>query len=143
MRAHLQALRTLLAPLGYPVHLFHAEGRSDVEVPPVPYLVLRGPSWADPDDEPVCGPGADLDARVMVTATASTVEGALVVLARVRNHLMPHAVLPVAGRHAALTRHRSEVEPQVDQDLRLPGSDRHPGFGVDSYRLHSVPKEGS
>ena len=143
MRAHLQALQTLLAPLGYPVHLFHAEGRSDVEVPPVPFLVLRAPTWSDPDDLPVCGPGADLDARVSVTGTASTVEGALVVLSRVRRLLMPHTVVPVEGRYATLTGHRSEVDPQVDPDLRLPGSDRHPGFGVDSYRLHSVPKEGS
>ena len=139
MRAHLRALQTALAPLGYPVHLIHAEGRSDVEVPPVPYLVLRAPTWGDPDDLPVCGPGADLDARVLITGTASTAEGALVVLGRVRTHLAPETVLDVEGRYATVTGHRSELEPQVDQDLRLPGSDRHPGFGVDSYRLTSSP----
>ena len=37
-------------------------------------------------------------------------------------------------------RARAEIEPDVDMDLRLPGSNRHPGFGVDSYRLHSTPR---
>ena len=139
MRGHLQAVASFLAPLGYPVHLFHAEGPGDGVTPPVPYLVLRGPSWDTGDEVGVCGGRDQLDTRVNVTAAASTAEGALVVLGRVRDLVGARAVLSVAGRAAQVSDHRSEVNPQIDWDLRLPNSNRHPGFGVDSYRLTSHP----
>ncbi|MDO5534118.1 MAG: hypothetical protein Q4F65_05655 [Propionibacteriaceae bacterium] len=143
MRAHLRAVVAALEPLGYPVHLLHANPPGDdaSTVPPVPYLVLRG-AWANPDDMPACDATDDLDTALFITGTASTAEGALVVLDRVRRHLSPSmrpTRLDLAGRAAQVRWVRNEVEPQVDRDLRLPNSNRHPGFGVDSYRLTSQP----
>lgn len=138
MRAHLRALEAHLAPLGYPVHLLHAEGANTAEVPPVPYLVLRSPSWAS-DRAPLVSDGG-LDTEVRVTAAASTAEGAMVVLNRVRALLSPDdrpTRVPMQGRFVEIAWARSEVEPQIDTDLRLPNSNRHPGFGVDSYRFTS------
>lgn len=153
MRSHLRALASALAPLGYPVHLLHAApASSDADdqdvVPPVPFLVLRG-AWGSPEQMPVCDVTDDLDTAVFITCTAGTAEGALVVADRVRAHLSPGrrwTALAVDGRAAQIRWVRNEVEPQIDRDLRLPGSNRHPGFAVDSYRLHSTPltpKEGS
>ena len=144
MRAHLNALKAALEPLGYPVHLFYAHpltGQPEGTVPAVPYLVLRG-AWDAPEDMPLCGTSDGLDTTVYVTAAASTAEGASIVLGRVRALLSPslsRTSVPMAGRRMSVRWLRSEVEPQVDRDLRLPNSDRHPGFGVDSYHLNSVP----
>ena len=145
MRAHLRAVAAALEPLGYPVHLLHANPPAETDdphvVPRVPYLVLRG-AWRSPDDMPVCDATGYLDTSVYVTGTADTAEGALVVLDRVRNYLSPSlaaTALVMQGRRAEVRWLRSEVPPQVDRDLRLPGSNRHPGFGVDSYRLTSAP----
>lgn len=143
MREHLRALADVLEPLGYPVHLFYAHPLGDDagEVPLVPYLVLRS-GWGRPDDMPVCGETEDLDTTVLVTAAATTAEGAGVVLGRVRALLSPsmqRTTIPMLERAASVRWLRSEIEPTVDRDVRLPNSNRHPGFGVDSYHLHSVP----
>lgn len=141
MRDHLRALAAHLAPLGYPVHLYRADGADAGTVPPVPYLVLRG-AW-DVGEVPVCGATDDLDTEVRITGTATTAEGAGVVLDRVRDFLSPSAgwsTVPMAGRTVRVKRVRSEIPPDADLDLRLPNSNRHPGFGVDSYRLHSTPR---
>ncbi len=147
MRAHLRALAAHLEQLGYPVHLYRAHGAVATDgvevVPAVPYLVLGG-AWDSGDEAAVCNETDTLDTEFRVTATATTAEGAGVVLDRVRGLLSPRAgwsVVPMAGRAASVKRARSEVEPSVDMDLRLPNSNRHPGFAVDSYRLRSVPKE--
>lgn len=149
MRSHLRALAAHLEQLGYPVHLYRASGsiaEDGVEVvPPVPYLVLGG-AWDPGAELPVCGSTDTLDTEVRLTAAATTAEGAGVVLDRARTLLSPRAnwtAFPMGDRVAQVKRARNEIPPGVDMDLRLPGSNRHPGFGVDSYRLHSIPKEGS
>lgn len=145
MRPHLRALAAHLAPLGYPVHLYRAhpvDGQPVDTVPAVPYLVLRG-AWDSGDEIPACDKSATLDTEVRVTATATTAEGAGVVLDRVRALLSPLSnwtAVPMADRLVQVKRARAEIEPDVDMDLRLPGSNLHPGFGVDSYRLHSTPR---
>lgn len=145
MRSHLQALAAHLAPLGYPVHLYRANpqpGDPGDMVPPVPYLVLRG-AWDSGDEIPLSDSTTTLDTEVRVTATATTAEGAGVVLDRVRALLSPRSdwtSVPMEGWVVQVKRARAEIEPDVDMDLRLPGSNRHPGFGVDSYRLHSTPR---
>jgi len=148
VRAHLRALAEHLGQLGYPVHLYRATGSVAADgvevVPAVPYLVLRG-AWDNPDEVPVSDEHDELGTEVRVTATATTAEGAGVVLERVRGLLSPRGswtVVPMAGRSVQVKRARAEVEPDVDMDLRLPNSNRHPGFGVDSYRLHSSPIQG-
>lgn len=143
MRQHLNAIKAELVPLGYPVHLYYANSLTDdpAVVPPVPYLVLRG-AWDRPEDMPVCGESDDLDTTVLLTAAATTAEGAGVVLDRARGVLSPsmqRTPVPMLDRAASVRWLRNEVEPTVDRDLRLPNSNRHPGYGVDSYHLHSVP----
>ncbi len=143
MREHLRALADVLAPLGYPVHLYRASGARPDVAAPVPFLVLRG-EWGRGDDVPLCDDSEDLDTTVYVTGTADTAESAGVVLGRVRRLLSPGgswSSVPMEGRAVQVKRVRSEVAPTADQDLTLPNSDRHPGFGVDSYRLRSVPHE--
>ena len=145
MRSHLNALAAHLAALGYPVHLYRANppaGADEDTVPPVPYLVLRG-AWDSGDEIPLSDATTTLDTEVRVTATATTAEGAGVVLDRVRGLMSPRSDwtrVPMEGRVVQVKRARAEIEPDVDMDLRLPGSNRHPGFGVDSYRLHSTPR---
>lgn len=143
MRAHLRALAAHLEPLGYPVHLYRAEGARAEETPPVPFLVLGG-SWSRGEDAPLCDSTETLDTTIRITGTASTTEGAGVVMDRVRLLLSPGggwSSVPMEGRAVQVKRLRAEVDPMADPDLRLPNSDRHPGFGVDSYRLRSVPHE--
>lgn len=145
MRDHLNALAAHLEQLGYPVHLYRAnplKGADEDTVPPVPYLVLRG-AWGSGDEVPASDSTTTLDTEVRVTATATTAEGAGVVLERVRGLLSPRSdwtSVPMDGRVVQVKRARAEIDPDVDMDLRLPGSNRHPGFGVDSYRLHSTPR---
>jgi hypothetical protein len=127
------------------VHLFHAEGPSEAETPAVPFLVLGG-AWERGDELPVCDETDELDTELRITATASTVEGASIVLDRVRGHLSPRGSwtpVPMTGRHVAVKREQSGYEPQIDRDLRLPNTNRHPGTGVDLYRLVSTPTEGN
>lgn len=148
MRAHLRALADHLGELGYPVHLFYAhpvEGQSGDTVPEVPYLVLRA-AWSPGEDLPFCDETDDLDTSALITAAATTAEGVSVVLDRVRKYLSPSGAwsdVPMAGRLVNVKWLRNEVEPTVDRDLRLPNSNRHPGYGVDRYRLLSQPKEES
>lgn len=145
MRAHLRAVAARLEVLGYPVHLYRANplaGEDEGTVPPVPYLVLNG-SWGVGDEIPVCDETETLDTEFRLTATATTAEGAGVVLERARGLLSPRAnwtAVPMTDRVVQVKRARAEIVPTVDMDLRLPGSNRHPGFGVDSYRLHSTPR---
>lgn len=148
MRAHLQALAATLGPLGYPVYLHYASPAHDQDegtVPPVPYLVLRG-GWSAPEDMPVCGATDILDTTVLITGAATTAEGAGVVLGRVRELLSPsmrRTPVVMVDRAASVRWVRTEVPPDVDRDLRLPNSSRHPGFGVDSYHLYSTPRSTS
>ena len=104
MRAHLRAVAAALKPLGYPVHLLHANPPAETDdpnvVPPVPYLVLRG-AWGIPAEESVCGETEALDTSVLITGTASTAEGAGVVLDRVRALLSPRSSWSAPGATAA------------------------------------------
>lgn len=139
MREHLAALAVALAPLGYPVHLFDAV-RPSGDLPPLPYLVLAAPSWSGPSEVPLCDVSTDLDVDVRVTGAATTPEGAVAVLSRVRGLLSPGlswSRLVMEGRHAQVRFVRAEYV-GVDRDVALPSSGRHPGFGVDTYRLHSI-----
>lgn len=139
MRGHLQALATALAPLGYPVHMFYAHPLDDGSMQPVPYLVLGG-AWGY-GEEPVCGATDSLSAAVTVTCAASTAEGASVVAGRVGEHLSPGGAwtpVPMAGRKAEV-RATGFTDPEVDRDVRLPNSNRHPGVAHVLLRMASDP----
>lgn len=142
MREHLKALAEVLEPLGYPVHLYYAHplGDDPDEVPPVPYLVL-GAAWGYGEEIPVCATTASLDTTATVTCAASTAEGADVVAERVATLLSPGGAwqrVPLAGRTFE-ARATGFTQAEVDRDLRLPNSNRHPGVAHVLLRLHSEP----
>lgn len=135
MRAHLDALAGALAPLGYKVHLWAAPS-----IDPQ-YLVLSSRSWQAGDEPGLCGVDRALDTEVRVTAVAGTPAGVEVMLRRVRALLGPDESwvrLPVAARVAQTHFARSEFI-GVDDSVKITGTDRRPGVGVDSYRLVSEP----
>ena len=135
MRAHLDAIRDALAPLGYTTHLWAAPA-----VTPQ-YLILSSRSWEPSREVSVCGSDRSLDTEVRVTAVAGTPDGVEVMLRRVRALLGPDerwVRLPVAGRVAQTHFARSEFI-GVDDSVKITGTDRRPGVGVDSYRLVSEP----
>lgn len=132
MRAHLDAIKAALAPLGYTTHLFAADVVSGQ------YLILEAPSWDDPIEQRLADMDPSLDTEIRVKAVAGTPAGVEVMLRRVRGVLDGWPSLGVAGRAARTRFARSEFI-GVDRDVTITGTDRHPGVGVDSYRLVSEP----
>lgn len=135
MIEHLQALKASLVPLSYPTHMLWA---SEVTGQ---YLVLGSPGWTRPGEMPLCGESDDLDTDIRVTAVTGTPDGVLTMLARVRGLWSPRLAqtrVPMAGRDVRLRFVRSEFV-TVDQDVTLANTSRHPGVGVDTYRLVSQP----
>jgi hypothetical protein len=131
----LNAIRDHLASLQYQTHLIRA-------VDPVPpYLVLGGPAWGTPDEPPLSGPVTSLDADFRVTGTTGTPEGVLIVLGRVRDLLSPGldwTPVPTADGALHVRFTRSEFV-DVDTSTTVTGTNRHPAFGVDTYRLAFEP----
>ena len=135
MRAHLDALRAALSPLGYTTHLFAAPAVT------AQYLILSSRSWESGDESALCGTDRSLDTEVRVTAVTGTPEGVAIMLDRVRALLGPDddwAPLVVTGRVAQTHFARGEFI-GVDDSVKITGTNRHPGVGVDSYRLVSEP----
>ena len=82
----------------------------------------------------------DCDVRVKAVA-GSTPAGAHIVLDAVKAELSPGGAstpLTVPGHSAVLKWLRHEVT-EVDESVTLTDSNRHPVFGVDTYRLISQP----
>ena len=135
MRSHLDAVKDKIAPLGYTTHLWTAPEVSGQ------YLILSSPAWDDALEESVCGLDESLDTEVRIKALAGTPAGVEVMLRRVRGLLSPARdwqPLAVPGRSAQTRFARSEFI-GVDTSTKVTGTDRHPGVGVDSYRLVSEP----
>lgn len=135
MKTHLDAVKVALSPLGYTTHLWAAPVVSGQ------YLILSSRSWESGREASICGTDRSLDTEVRVTAVAGTPEGVEVMLRRVRGLLGPDddwAHLDVPGRSAQTHFARGEFI-GVDDSVKISGTDRHPGVGVDSYRLVSEP----
>lgn len=130
MLAHIAAIKALLAPVGAVYYV-------DVpDAPAMPYLLLWGSSGVPSDDVPISG-ADDLTDVLGVTAVAGTPEGVLIVRDRVRA-LLDGAHPTVAGRVVTLQLFDSRAT-QVDREVTIPTTSRHPSYGVDLYRLTSVP----
>jgi hypothetical protein len=129
MRAHITAIRALAEPL-YPTH--YAEVHGD---PTYPYVLV----WSSPGrlTTATLSDALDiLDDTLGVTAVALTGEGVLAVQAAVRA-VLHGATLAVPGRFAGLRLAGSQPV-AVDHTVTLTDG-RHPAYGVDTYRIHSVP----
>ena len=122
-------------------YLGWAQGGSATTTPAVPYFVLTGPSWGKPDEAPLADADAALDDEFRVTGVTGTPEGAAILLKRAMDELSPAGAwkaLEVPGRVAWVKFVRSEFV-GVDRDLTIASTNRHPGVGVDTYRLVSEP----
>jgi hypothetical protein len=136
--AHLEALEASLEPLGYPVHRIYAP---DDALNELPYLILEAAAWGDTIDMPVCGESDSLHDRVRVKAVGTNTDAVMKTLRRVRVLWSPSrswTTVPMAGRVLQVKFRRSEFV-DVDRDVTLPSSNRHPGIGVDTYTIDSQP----
>lgn len=133
MIEHVEAIKDLIPYTTYFV---------DVPTNPTYPYVLVWTSAGSPGTEPaVCGPGEDIDAVVGLTHVAGTPEGALIVAHATRAVMKPTVGplrLDVPGHAAWLTFFDSQ-NVQVDRDVTIPSTNRHPAFVVDLYRLTSTP----
>lgn len=138
MLAHMQALSASLEPLGYPV--YHIYAPSDA-LSSLPYLILESGAWGEAIDLPVCGASDSLHDRLRVKAVAANPDAVMTVLGRVRSLWSPSrtwTTIPMDARVLQVQFTRSEAV-YVDRDVTLPGTNRHPALGVDSYTLDSQP----
>lgn len=135
MRAHLEAVETALVSLGVTTHLYAAHEISGQ------YFVIGGRGADDGLEDGLCGPDGSIDTEVRLTAVTGTPAGADIMLGNARDILSPGKQwtrLTVAGRSVHIKFERSEFI-GIDQSVKFTNSDRHPAWGVDSYRLVSDP----
>ncbi|MHB1173407.1 MAG: hypothetical protein ACYCZY_13180 [Lacisediminihabitans sp.] len=131
MRAHVAAIKAAAEFAGYPVHF----GYVPAPVPQQYVLIVTG--TGDPASEvDVTGTTDDIDARVMVKIVGQTPDAALGMAGKVQTALA--APITVPGRVVWLSRTGS-LDVQVDRDVTITGTNTHPAFTTDFYRLISVP----
>ena len=134
MKAHIDAIRTLLTPLGYPVHYGSAPDGAQP-----PYLLVWSPPTGVAGEQAVA-PDSSIDTTFGVTSVAGTPEGVLIMAPRVAATLAPLGIggLTVTGRVAwvLLTESRPVA---VDREVTITATNAHPAYGVDLYRLVSAP----
>lgn len=130
MRAHVEAVRALLAPLGCETYYVDVPDR-----PTLPYVLLWGSNGTPTDERPIGFPAPaddDLADLLGVTCVAGTAYGVLTLRGDVRA-VLDDSRPPVAGRSVELHLFDSQ-RTQVDRDVTP-----HVPYGVDVYRLTSVP----
>ena len=136
MIAHLQALRDRIRTLRG-VSAFVGQVPDGTRFP---YVSLA--AGYDPGDElPVCGPGGALSADVRVMVTDDIESNTYRTLAAIRDLLTPGLSptrLDVPGRFVEVTWVRSEFV-TTDRSVTYGASNRHPGYGVDTYHIDSQP----
>lgn len=141
MIAELRAFRDAITATGVPAHIGQVPGATDSKVPTPPFASLSAPGFDLPDDEVLHEDGATESADVRVGVTETTESNVYVTLAAIRQAVAPGlgpSPLPVAGRHVTVQWVRSEFV-STDRDVTYAATNRHPGFGVDTYRVTSQP----
>jgi hypothetical protein len=127
MKAHIDAIRALLDPLGYPSYYVTVPA----EPTTYPYVLVWSSSGTVPVEVPVSG-SADLTDTIGVTLVAENPDSVLIATARVRG-VLNGAHPAVTGRLTWLN--LSDSQPvAVDRDVKPPVA-----YGVDTYRLVSTP----
>lgn len=134
MQDHIDAFKAALAAANLPAHFVDVPPRS-----PRPYVLLWSGTGRPPTEVAV-EPGTDFEDTLGVTAVADVPDGVLAVQRRARAALAPFAegFPAVSGRRVWLVQFDSRPV-DVDRDVTDPLTGRHPAFGVDLYRLVSVP----
>lgn len=126
MRDHIEAIKALAAPLGYPIYYV------DVPEDPKPGYVLLWSSPGGPLAEASVEPVGDFTDELGVTAVAATPLGVLDLHGKLR-HVLNGARPVVEGREVWLNLFASQ-RVTVDRDVTP-----HVPYGVDLYRLISTP----
>lgn len=122
---------TALQSTTYPVHLVAAP---DTARPP--YMLVWSSAGRPSPEADAAGMSAGIDDTVGVTCVAGTPDGALIVADDARLALAGGVTVP--GRLVWLS--LSDSRPvQVDRDVTFAGTDTHPAYVVDLYRLQSTP----
>lgn len=135
MIQELRALQARINALGINAHIGQVPAGT-----PMPYASLSAPGHDVPDDE-AHAPSGDRAADVRVLVTHTSESNVYVALDKIRADLAPDDMpsrLSVAGRHAVVDFVRSEFV-ATDRDVTYGTTNRHPGFGVDTYRVTSQP----
>lgn len=137
MRAHLNAIREVLElVLDVPAFLIDATGVTEAR------YVIVSPGYRRVGETGLDAATGALNTEVRVTSVADTADGCLIIVENARRRLSPNmgwGLLPVDGRGAETRWERLEVPAQADRDITLPGTNRHPVYQVDTYRLVSEP----
>jgi len=132
--AHLQAVQALLVPQGRPVHLIDATGET-----PYPYFLVW-PSTGAPGADGALDQNADLSFLIGVTGVGETVDSAGIVSRNAKALLGPSKPIPlvVPGRKAWI-RWEGLASANVDRDVTITGTNRHPAFEAHLYQVESIP----
>jgi len=132
--AHLEAVKALLVPRGRPVHLVDASGETSY-----PYYLVW-PSTGAPGLDGALDQNADVSFLIGVTGVGETVASAGVVARNAKALLGPTKPVPlvVAGRRAWI-RWEGLASADVDRDVTITGTNRHPAFEAHLYRVESIP----
>lgn len=135
MIAEVLAAKSALASLSIPVYV--SEAPSDA---PLPRIILWTSAGARSLDTGVVPVGDVIDDQLGVTLAAETAEAVLVLAPQARALLTPTGVgsLTVTGRTVTLE-HVEARAVQIDRDVTIPNTNRHPAYGVDLFRLVSIP----
>lgn len=135
MIEELRALRDRINALGISAHI--GQVPSGVTMP---YASISAPGF-DHDDPSLVGPCGERAADVRVLVSHTTESNVYVALDKVRADLWPNEApsrLDVLGRYATVDFVRSEFV-MTDRDVTYGATNRHPGYGVDTYRVDSQP----
>lgn len=132
MIGELDAIMDALLDLGWPVHYVDAPAKPDT----LPYLVL-GSSSGRMYGPALCADLTDLDDLLRVMVVHHNPTAVVVAQGQVRA-VLHNTHPPVAGRSVTVRLLGSEPV-AVDRDMTIPVTNLHPAYGVDIYRLTSVP----
>jgi hypothetical protein len=134
VKATLAALRAALTAAGL-ANYFTDAGTS----PTLPYVLLWTSNGTAPVEDSVATRG-DFEAVLGLTSVAGTPDGVLIVQDAARAALASFAAgsTAVAGHIVWLTLEDSRAV-QIDTDVTVTATGKHPAYGVDMYRLTSTP----
>ena len=135
MKAHIDAISALVP---YPTYFVDVPSS-----PTYPYVLLWSSAGAPGREFVLAGVNEDIDEPIGVTAVAATPSGVLTMQKAIRAVLNPGGALlglVVPGRAASIRLYDSRPI-DVDREVSIPSSNRHPALGVDMYRITSTPAQ--
>lgn len=140
MKAHIDAIKAMLAPYGKDVYFADAvKYDNEGKVLPLtyPYVLLWSGTGRMTSDE-LDGVQDDLNDILGVTTVAASADATLVAALRVRSYLLGKQPV-VEGRYVQPLRLFDSQQVTPDREVTIPGTNRHPAFAVDLYPLISEP----